>query len=123
MESGKDEKSNLFEKKPIQGDDSYKIPVKTNSTTSKIYEIVTYFVDLSAEKEVPMPWKFALHMNDVDNDILIQHDIVYLQHTENNGVLTASKGKIVLKEMKGESNTELCFYECLWEIEQHEGKH
>ena len=29
-----------------------------------------------------MPWKFVLHFNDVDNDSLIQHDIVYLEHTE-----------------------------------------
>jgi hypothetical protein len=29
-----------------------------------------------------MPWLFVLHFNDVDNDSLIQHDIVYLEHTE-----------------------------------------
>lgn len=28
-----------------------------------------------------MPWKFELHFNDIDNDSLIQHDIVYFQHT------------------------------------------
>jgi hypothetical protein len=29
-----------------------------------------------------MPWRFKLHVNDVVNDTLIQHDVVYLQHTE-----------------------------------------
>jgi hypothetical protein len=39
-------------------------------------------VDLSVEKEVPMPWRFMLHVNNVVNDTLIQHDVVYLKHTE-----------------------------------------
>jgi hypothetical protein len=45
---------------------------------------VTHFVDLSIEKEVPvpMPWKFRLQFKEVENDSLIQHDIVYLEHTE-----------------------------------------
>lgn len=29
-----------------------------------------------------MPWRFKLHVNDVINDTLIQHDVVYLKHTE-----------------------------------------
>lgn len=36
-----------IEKKPIESDESYKIPVKTQSDTSSIYETVTHFVDLS----------------------------------------------------------------------------
>ena len=28
-----------------------------------------------------MPWQFVLHVNEVENDCLIQHDIVYFQHT------------------------------------------
>lgn len=39
-----------IEKKPIESDDSYKIPVKTQSKASDIYECVTHFVDLSIEK-------------------------------------------------------------------------
>jgi len=38
-----------------------------------------------------MPWKFVLHVNNVINDTLIQHDIVYLSHTEkynSNNVVT-----------------------------------
>lgn len=31
---------------------------------------------------MPMPWRFKLHVNEVINDSLIQHDVVYLQHTE-----------------------------------------
>jgi hypothetical protein len=43
---------------------------------------VTHFVDLSKSTEDPMPWEFVLHMVEVDNDSLIQHDIIYFQHTE-----------------------------------------
>ena len=68
-------------KKPIESNETYNIPVKTPSTTSDIYEVVTHFVDLSCEREVPMPWRFKLHVNDVVNDTLIQHDVVFLQHT------------------------------------------
>lgn len=71
-----------IEKKPIESNDSYKIPIKTQSKKSEVYEIVTHFVDLSCEKEVPMPWRFKLHVNNVINDTLIQHDVVYLKHTE-----------------------------------------
>lgn len=63
-------------------DDSYIIPVKTNSAESITYECVTHFVDLSKQTEDPMPWEFVLHMVEVENDSLIQHDIIYLQHTE-----------------------------------------
>lgn len=63
-------------------DDSYIIPVKTNSAESETFECVTHFVDLSAQSEDPMPWQFMLHMNEVENDSLIQHDIIYFQHTE-----------------------------------------
>lgn len=71
-----------IEKKPIESNDSYRIPVKTQSLKSDVYEVVTHFVDLSCEREVPMPWRFKLHVNDVVNDTLIQHDVVYLKHTE-----------------------------------------
>lgn len=68
-----------IEKKAIESNDSYRIPVKTQSLKSDIYEVVTHFIDLSVEqKEVPMPWRFKLHVNDVINDTLIQHDVVYL---------------------------------------------
>jgi hypothetical protein len=43
-------------------DDSYIIPVKTNSNDSKAFECVTHFVDLSKQTEDPMPWEFVLHM-------------------------------------------------------------
>lgn len=56
--------------------------MKTQSEKSDVYEVVTHFVDLSCDKQVPMPWRFKLHVNDVINDTLIQHDVVYLQHTE-----------------------------------------
>jgi hypothetical protein len=69
-------------KKPIESNETYNIPVKTPSATSDAYEVVTHFVDLSIEKEVPMPWRFKLHVNNVENDILVQHDVVFLQHTE-----------------------------------------
>lgn len=36
-----------IEKKPIESDESYKIPVKTQSEVSSVYETVTHFVDLS----------------------------------------------------------------------------
>lgn len=39
-----------IEKKPIESDDTYKIPVKTKSDASSVYECVTHFVDLSVEK-------------------------------------------------------------------------
>jgi len=79
-------------------DDTYRIPVKTNSSESEIYDTVTHFVDLSLDKkEVPMPWKFVLHVTEVENDILIQHDIVYFQHTANGGVLSTVGTDIILK--------------------------
>lgn len=37
-----------------------------------------------------MPWNFQLHFQDVENDSLIQHDIVFFRHTENGGVLSAA---------------------------------
>ena len=40
-----------LEKKPIEADDSYVIPVKTKSSESDIYECVTHFMDLSKEPE------------------------------------------------------------------------
>lgn len=44
---------------PIKSDDSYRIPVKTESSNSEIYECVTHFADLSLENEIEkMPWKF-----------------------------------------------------------------
>ncbi len=48
-----------------------------------------------------MPWQFVLHAAEVENDYLLQHDIVYFQHTANNGVLSTSGTDIVLKELKG----------------------
>jgi len=36
-----------IEKKPIESNDTYKIPVKTQSLKSDVYEVVTHFVDLS----------------------------------------------------------------------------
>lgn len=44
-----------------------------------------------------MPWQFQLHFNSVENDSLIQHDIVFLRHTANNGILSAIGQNIVLK--------------------------
>ena len=70
-----------MEQIPTPSDESFSIPVKTQSTISRIYETVTHFADLSSEKTAPMPWIFKLHFNDADNDSLIQHDIVYLKHT------------------------------------------
>ena len=64
-----------------------------------------------------MPWKFKLHMNDVINEKLIQHDIAYLEHTENKGVMTAFKNHVALKESKNPSWVLSC-YDCLWEIEE-----
>lgn len=46
---------------------------------------MTHFDDLSKESHMdpkPMPWQFQLHMCDVINESLIQHDIIYFQHTE-----------------------------------------
>jgi len=54
-----------LDKNPIKADDSYIIPVKTNSAESLTYESVTHFVDLSTVTEDPMPWKFVLHMKEV----------------------------------------------------------
>jgi hypothetical protein len=71
-----------IEKKPIESNDTYRIPVKTQSEKSDVYEVVTHFVDLSVEKEVPMPWRFKLQVNLIVNEILAQHDVVFLQHTE-----------------------------------------
>lgn len=57
--------------------------MKTNSAESTTYECVTHFVDLSVQStEDPMPWQFVLHMKEVENDSLIQHDIIYFKHTE-----------------------------------------
>jgi hypothetical protein len=36
-----------FDKKPINADETFRIPVKTNSSESQIYDTVTHFVDLS----------------------------------------------------------------------------
>ncbi len=55
-----------MDKKPIVADDTFKIPVKTNSSESEIFDTVTHFVDLSVEKkEVAMPWQFLLHAAEV----------------------------------------------------------
>ena len=67
-----------------------------------------------------MPWRFKLHVNDVVNDTLIQHDVVYLQHTENSGVLSCLGQNLILKELKERTTEELAFYDCLWEIEKHD---
>lgn len=75
-------KNTYINKKPIESNDTYNIPVKTPTINADNYEVVTHFVDLSCEREVPMPWIFKLHVNDVINETLIQHDVVYLQHTE-----------------------------------------
>lgn len=56
-------------------------------------------------------------MNDVVNQKLIQHDIVYFEHSENKGILTAFKNTVALKESKHPSWVLSC-YDCLWEIEQ-----
>lgn len=50
-----------MEKIPTQSDKSYQIPVKTSTKDSKVYEVVTHFVDLSIEEVIPMPWQFQLH--------------------------------------------------------------
>ncbi len=52
-----------------------------------------------------MPWRFKLHVNEVINDSLIQHDVVYLSHTENKGVLSCLGQNLILKELK-ESTTD-----------------
>lgn len=57
-----------------------------------------------------MPWLFQLHFKEVENDSLIQHDVVYLRHTENNGILSAVGEDIVLKESKIEGLEGLHFY-------------
>jgi hypothetical protein len=44
---GSNERGMYIEKKPIESDGSYKIPVKTQSEVSDVYECVTHFVDLS----------------------------------------------------------------------------
>ena len=54
-----------LDKQPIMADDSYIIPVKTNSSESETFECVTHFVDLSKVTEDPMPWQFKLHMVEV----------------------------------------------------------
>lgn len=66
-----------------------------------------------------MPWQFQIHFKEAENESLIQHDIVYLQHTENNGILSAIGEDIVLKEAKEETSEGLNFYESLWEIEKN----
>ena len=58
-------KGTYINKKPIESNETYNIPVKTSSLASQEYEVVTHFVDLSVEKEVPMPWRFKLHVNNV----------------------------------------------------------
>ena len=35
------------------------------------------------------------------------------------GILSTNKQSIILKELKEPTTDELCFYECLWEIERH----
>lgn len=73
--------------------------MKTATENSEVYEVVTHFVDLSIESKTPtpMPWQFQLHFKEVENDSLIQHDIVYLRHTANSGILSAIGRSIVLK--------------------------
>lgn len=53
-----DNAADYVEREPTASHDSYKIPVKTFSKNSKIYEVVTHFVDLSVEETTPMPWQF-----------------------------------------------------------------
>ena len=67
-------------------------------------------MDLSKQTENPMPWQFKLHMTEVQNDSLIQHDVIYFQHTENNGILSTQGKDIILKEMKDEGTEDLPFY-------------
>jgi hypothetical protein len=62
-------------------------------------------------------------MEEVINNTLIQHDIGYLQHTENQGVLIAFRNEVALKEWKNVQSVNLACYDCLWEIEKHEGDH
>ncbi len=38
-----------------------------------------------------MPWRFKLHVNDVINETLIQHDVVYLKHTEKYSIFYAAE--------------------------------
>lgn len=84
-------------------DDSYIIPVKTNSTESLAYECVTHFVDLSKSTEDPMPWEFVLHMVEVENDSLIQHDIIYFQHTEKYSPVNAAAASSPQRARKSSS--------------------
>ena len=90
-------KGTYINKKPISSNETYNIPVKTASRTSDQYQVVTHFVDLSVEKEVPMPWRFKLHVNNVENDILVQHDVVYLQHTEKYFLVYLVLGSLLLQ--------------------------
>ncbi len=94
--------------------------MRKKSVRSRTFRCVSHSRDLSSNLETPMPWKFRLHMKDVVNDILIQHDIGYLQHSGNGGVITAFNNEIGLKEAKVQLNT-LQFYDCLWEFERHLG--
>ena len=85
-------------------------------------------MDLSKEPEsehavpTPMPWRFQLHIRDIDvTESLIQHDIIYFEHTEkylfswcSKGILSTKGMEIILKEMKEEGGEGLPFYECLW---------
>lgn len=61
-------------------------------------------------------------MKEVINDSLIQHDIGYLQHSQNQGVLVAFRNEVGLKEWKEVGSGALNCYDCLWEIECHEGE-
>lgn len=47
VEGLKSSKKIDLDKKPIVADDTFRIPVKTNSSESEIYDTVTHFVDLS----------------------------------------------------------------------------
>lgn len=48
----------------------------------------------------------------------VKYGVIY-----SNGVLAAAVDEeIVLKELKGEKTSELSFYDCLWEIEEHKDK-
>lgn len=76
--------------KPTPSKESFQIPVKKKSDQSQVYSAVLFSGGLSPTSDTPTPWTFKLHMKEViNNDTLIQHDIGYLQHTQNQGVLIA----------------------------------
>lgn len=114
--------------KPIPSHESFKIPIKKKSEKFPVFTAVLfsggiYPTSKSCEtSDNATPWVFKLHMKDVINDTLIQHDIGYLQHTERNGVLIAFKNDVALKEWKDSDSVELGCYDCLWEIEKHVGE-